>query len=75
MNIDIVNRIKRIAIIALASDDKLVETLVLKSGNAIDLAYRPSSEKVSRCDLLHKMFNPVRSNKLIAKLCVISYLT
>lgn len=37
MNIDLVNKIKRIAIIALASDDELVESLVLKGGNAIDL--------------------------------------
>ena len=40
MNIAIVNKIRRIAVIALASDDTLVETLVLKGGNAIDLAYR-----------------------------------
>ncbi len=59
MNIDIVNRIKRIAIIALASDDELVETLVLKGGNAIDLAYRPSSEKISRTsfDLDYSLVN------------------
>lgn len=48
MHIDLVNKIKRIAIIALASDDQLVESLVLKGGNAIDLAYRPKSESVSR---------------------------
>lgn len=45
---DLVNKIKRIALIALASDDELVETLVLKGGNAIDLAYRPQSDTVSR---------------------------
>jgi hypothetical protein len=32
MNIDLVNKIKRIALIALASDDELVESLVLKGG-------------------------------------------
>jgi predicted nucleotidyltransferase component of viral defense system len=48
MNIDFVNKIKRIALIALASDDELVETLVLKGGNAIDLAYRTKSSTVSR---------------------------
>lgn len=48
MDIDLVNKIKRIAIIALASDDELVETLVLKGGNAIDLAYRPQNDIVSR---------------------------
>ncbi|AYB31937.1 nucleotidyl transferase AbiEii/AbiGii toxin family protein [Chryseolinea soli] len=40
MDIHIVNRIKRLAIIALASDDELVEALVLKGGNAIDLSYQ-----------------------------------
>lgn len=48
MNINLVNKIKRIAIIALASDDELVETLVLKGGNAIDLAYRPNNSTISR---------------------------
>ncbi|HTN38447.1 MAG TPA: nucleotidyl transferase AbiEii/AbiGii toxin family protein [Arachidicoccus sp.] len=48
MNIDLVNKIKRITIIALASDDELVETLVLKGGNAIDLAYTPTNDTVSR---------------------------
>lgn len=43
-----VNEIKRIAIIALASDDKLMETLVLKGGNAIDLAYTEKKPGLSR---------------------------
>ncbi len=48
MNSDLVNRIKRIALIALASDDHLVETLVLKGGNAIDLAYKSNIDTISR---------------------------
>jgi predicted nucleotidyltransferase component of viral defense system len=48
MNIDLVNKIKRIALIALASDDELVETLVLKGGNAIDLAQKPKGNTISR---------------------------
>ena len=48
MDIDLVNKIKRIALIALASDDELVETLVLKGGNAIDLAYKPKNDTISR---------------------------
>ena len=48
MNIDLVNKIKRIALIAIASDDELVETLVLKGGNAIDLAYKPKIDTISR---------------------------
>lgn len=48
MDMDLVNKVKRIALIALASDDELVKTLVLKGGNAIDLAYRPQSDTMSR---------------------------
>jgi hypothetical protein len=49
MDIPVVNRIKRLVIIALASDDELVETLVLKGGNAIDLTYQlPGIEQESR---------------------------
>jgi predicted nucleotidyltransferase component of viral defense system len=48
MDIELVNKIKRLAIIALASDDELVESLVLKGGNAIDLAYRSKRDTVSR---------------------------
>lgn len=48
MNIELVNRIKRITLIALASDDELVETLVLKGGNAIELAYFSTASKISR---------------------------
>ncbi|MDN3601770.1 nucleotidyl transferase AbiEii/AbiGii toxin family protein [Belliella kenyensis] len=48
MDISVVNKIKRITIIALASDDTLVEQLVLKGGNAIYLAYLDESGNVSR---------------------------
>ncbi|MBK8873818.1 MAG: nucleotidyl transferase AbiEii/AbiGii toxin family protein [Bacteroidetes bacterium] len=48
MNIELVNRIKRITLIAMASDDELVETLVLKGGNAIELAYFSTASKISR---------------------------
>ena len=36
-------RIKRLIIIALVSDDYLMETLVLKGGNALSVAYELSS--------------------------------
>lgn len=39
MDINKINRIKRIALIALFSDDELMQTLVLKGGNALDLVY------------------------------------
>jgi hypothetical protein len=57
MNIDIVNKIKRIAIIALASDDTLVETLVLKGGNAIDLAYKHDKTYRTSYDLDYSIEN------------------
>jgi predicted nucleotidyltransferase component of viral defense system len=38
-----IDRIKRLAIIALISDDYLMETLVLKGGNAMLMAYDLSS--------------------------------
>ena len=37
MDIQLVNKIKRLTIIAMASDDLLMESLILKGGNAIDL--------------------------------------
>jgi predicted nucleotidyltransferase component of viral defense system len=48
MDITLVNKIKRLAIIALASGDELIETIVLKGGNALDLAYGASYGAVSR---------------------------
>jgi len=48
MDIELVNKIKRITLIALASDDDLVETIVLKGGNAIDLAYHSDLDFMSR---------------------------
>lgn len=48
MNIDVVTKIKRLALLALASDDTLCEAIVLKGGNAIDLAYRDQYGPVSR---------------------------
>ena len=48
MDIILVNKVKRLAIIALASDDELIESIVLKGGNAIDLAYGNSHGAVSR---------------------------
>lgn len=59
MDIELVNRIKRITIIALASDDELMETLVLKGGNAIDLAYQQDNDTVSRTsyDLDYSIFD------------------
>ena len=35
-------KVKRLAVIAIVSDDQLMETLVLKGGNALDIAYNAS---------------------------------
>jgi hypothetical protein len=48
MDMELVNKIKRLAIIALASDEQLIETIVLKGGNAIDLAYKGNFDTISR---------------------------
>jgi predicted nucleotidyltransferase component of viral defense system len=48
MDKELINKIKKISIIALASDDQLVEDLVLKGGNAIDLAFKDVLGNVSR---------------------------
>ncbi len=40
MDIEKLEQIKRIAIIALFSDDDLMDSLVLKGGNALDIVYR-----------------------------------
>jgi len=42
MDLSLLERIKRLAIIAMVSDDELMEVLVLKGGNAIDLIYKLS---------------------------------
>lgn len=42
MDLALIERIKKLAIVALVSDDYLMEQLVLKGGNAIDLVYRIS---------------------------------
>jgi predicted nucleotidyltransferase component of viral defense system len=42
MDLALIERIKKLAIVALVSDDYLMEQLVLKGGNAIDLIYQIS---------------------------------
>lgn len=41
-DLNLYDRIKKLTIIAMVSDDYLMETLVLKGGNAIDLVYQLS---------------------------------
>lgn len=42
MDLPLIDRIKKLAIVALVSDDYLMEQLVFKGGNAIDLVYQIS---------------------------------
>ena len=42
MDLQLIERIKKLAIVAMVSDDYLMEQLVLKGGNAIDLVYQLS---------------------------------
>lgn len=42
MDLALIERIKKLAIVAMVSDDYLMEQLVLKGGNAIDLVYQIS---------------------------------
>lgn len=42
MDLDRIEQIKRLAVIAMFSDDELMEMLVLKGGNALDLVYHIS---------------------------------
>ncbi len=44
-------RIKRLVVIAMFSDDQLMEYLVLKGGNAVDLVYKLSSRASMDIDL------------------------
>ena len=43
-----IGQVKRLVIIALASDDQLMETLVLKGGNAIDILRKDRHDSLSR---------------------------
>lgn len=42
MDLILLEKIKKLAIISIVSDDELMEKLVLKGGNAIDLIYQVS---------------------------------
>ncbi len=42
MDLVLLEKIKRLAIVSIVSDDYLLERLVLKGGNAIDLVYQLS---------------------------------
>ena len=48
------DRIKRLAIVAMFSDDGLMEKLVLKGGNLLDLVYGISTRASLDVDLPHR---------------------
>ncbi|MHC4757027.1 MAG: nucleotidyl transferase AbiEii/AbiGii toxin family protein [Planctomycetota bacterium] len=51
MDLEKIQQVKRIAIIALFSDDDLMEHLVLKGGNALDLIYEVAQRSSLDLDL------------------------
>ena len=61
---DDIEKIKRLAIIAMVSDDYLMEQLVLKGGNAIDIVYQLSGR--ASIDLDYSMPNDFNSHELSA---------
>lgn len=59
---DDIDKIKRLTIIAMVSDDYLMEQLVLKGGNAIDIIYQISGR--ASIDLDYSMANDFSSHEL-----------
>lgn len=62
MDINLIERIKRLAIIAMVSNDYLMEQLVLKGGNAIDIVYQLSGR--ASIDLDYSMSTKFNGNEL-----------
>jgi hypothetical protein len=63
LDLELLDKIKKIAIIALVSDDILMEKLVLKGGNAINLIHKLSSR--ASIDLDYSMKDDFTSEELI----------
>src|ERR1044072_830370 len=52
-------RIKKLAVMAMFSDDELMETLVLKGGNALDLVYNVGTRASGDLDFsINRAFSP-----------------
>jgi predicted nucleotidyltransferase component of viral defense system len=62
MDLDYLDKIKRYAIIAMFSDDDLMDMLVLKGGNVLDLIYEVSARSSIDIDL--SMASEFEENKL-----------
>jgi hypothetical protein len=60
LNLELLERLKKLTIIAMVSDDYLMEKLVLKGGNALDLFYGISP----RASLDFSMSDDFESNEL-----------
>lgn len=67
---DNIDKIKRLTIIAMVSNDYLMEQLVLKGGNAIDIVYQLSGR--ASIDLDYSMPNDFNSHELSGILEIIS---
>ena len=69
MDLKLLEKIKRLAIIALVSDDKLMDTLALKGGNAIDFFYGESARASTDLDFsMRGDFDPDELEKVKLKL-------
>lgn len=62
MDVNLIERIKRLAIVAMVSDDYLMEQLVLKGGNAIDIVYQLSGR--ASLDIDYSMSTKFNSSEL-----------
>jgi len=62
MNLELLEKLKKLTIIAMVSDDYLMEKLVLKGGNALDLFYGISPR--ASLDLDFSMPDDFKSNEL-----------
>jgi predicted nucleotidyltransferase component of viral defense system len=61
MDLELLERLKKLTIIAMVSDDYLMEKLVLKGGNALDLFYGISPR--ASLDLDFSMPDDFKSNE------------
>lgn len=68
-NLDILQKIKRLTISALVADDVLISVLVLKGGNALDLAYNISNRGSIDIDFsMEKDFSENEKLKILARI-------
>lgn len=68
LSLEELDRIKKLAVTAMFSDDELMETLVLKGGNALDLIYKVGSRASGDLDFsMDRAFTPEELKTLPAR--------